>query len=169
MNYYPNVEGVLWFGREVWPLIRARRPDARFLIVGASPSAAIRRLGRDPSIEVAGAVEAVQPYLWRSAVAVAPLRLARGLQNKVLEAIAAGLPVAAVPAVLDGLPPLVRQACVAADGARAFAAAVVDLLAMSPADRRGRAASGSIGQFEWSRQLSDLERLLRRAASPSSV
>src|SRR5262249_16267066 len=78
MNYAPNVEGVLWFAREIWPRVRARRPDARFTIVGSRPSAAIVRLASpDSGIDVTGDVQTVQQYLWDSAVSIAPLVTAR--------------------------------------------------------------------------------------------
>jgi sugar transferase (PEP-CTERM/EpsH1 system associated) len=94
MNYFPNEEGVRWFSRDVWPLIRQRHPGAQFLVVGASPSAAVLRLSeQDPSIVVTGRVPDVVPYLWQSWVSVAPLHTARGVQNKVLEGMALGMPV----------------------------------------------------------------------------
>ena len=109
MNYTPNIEGVLWFARQVWPRIRATRPDARFCIVGAEPVEEVRRLSTlDGSITVTGTVPDVRRYLWDSAVSVAPLLTARGMQNKVLEAIAAGLPVVVTTAVSEGLPEGVR-------------------------------------------------------------
>ncbi len=88
MDYEPNVEAVHWFAAEVWPRVVAARPGARFLIVGAQADTRCAALAdRDSSIEVTGRVDAVQPYLWRAAVAVAPLFTARGLQNKVLESL----------------------------------------------------------------------------------
>jgi len=166
MNYYPNDEGVRWFAHEVWPRVRARRPDARFLVVGASPRPAIRALSaKDPSIEIVGQVPEVQPYLWRSAVSVAPLRLARGLQNKVLEALAAGLPTVTARAVWDGLPVDVQPGCLAADDPVAFADAVVNLLDRSPAGRREIAGAARLDRLSWSERLSGLEAILRDAAA----
>ena len=76
MNYMPNVDGALWFCQHVWPTVRRRRPEAELLIVGSDPVPAIRMLhSRDAGIEVTGTVEDVRPYLWRSAVAIAPLKL----------------------------------------------------------------------------------------------
>ena len=83
MDYFPNEDGVVWFADAVWPRVRAARPDARFVIVGSGPGPRIRQLARrDPSIEVTGRVETVQPHLWRSAVAVAPLRMRVGCRTK---------------------------------------------------------------------------------------
>jgi sugar transferase (PEP-CTERM/EpsH1 system associated) len=104
-NYAPNVEGALWLAQEVWPRVRAVMPAARLTLAGAHPVRSIRRLGgNDHSIEVTGEVPDIRRYLWRAAVSVAPLLTARGVQNKVLEAVAAGLPAVVTPAVWDGLP-----------------------------------------------------------------
>ncbi len=157
MGYRPNEEGALWFAKSVWPLIRARHPDARLSLVGSAPTAAVRHLSAaDPTVDVTGAVPDVRPYLWRSAVAVAPLFVARGLQNKVLEAVAAGLPCVVTPAVLDGLPGQVLPGCLTATDADAFAAAVLSLLDRRPAERRAIANGADIGALTWDRQLSSL-------------
>src|SRR6185295_6727113 len=111
-NYQPNAEGAVWLAREVWPLVTELLPDARLTLAGASPTARVRALAaNDATVEVTGAVPDMRPYLWRSAAAVAPLFLARGVQNKVLEAAAAGLPSVVTPAVRNGLPPEVSGAC----------------------------------------------------------
>jgi sugar transferase (PEP-CTERM/EpsH1 system associated) len=93
MDYYPNQQCMFDFCANVLPLIRARRPETKLLIVGADPSLAVKKLGDLPGITVTGSVDDVRPYLWRSALMVAPLMIARGTQNKVLEAMAAGVPV----------------------------------------------------------------------------
>jgi len=103
LDYHPNVDGVCWFCREVWPVIYQRRPQARLNLVGRRPVAAVRRLAEVPGVEVVGQVPDVRPYLARSAVAVVPLRLARGVQNKVLEALALGKATVASPQSLSGL------------------------------------------------------------------
>src|SRR6185295_9529665 len=100
--------GALWLAREVWPRVRASIPTAHLTLAGARPSAAIRRLASaERGVEVTGAVPDMRPYLWRSAMSVAPIFQARGVQNKVLEAAAAGLPSVVTRAVWDGLPPQV--------------------------------------------------------------
>ena len=165
-SYRPNAEGVLWFAESIWPAIRQARPDARLLLVGSGATRAVRHLAsRGSSIEVIGTVSEVPPYLWRSAVAVAPLRLARGVQNKVLEALAAGLPVVVTPAVAGGLPAEVLPGCAVAEEAGAFGAAVVNLLSCQPEDRRRIASTVNLDVMRWSEQLQRVEGLLRGAVN----
>ena len=163
MDYAPNVEGVIWFANSVWPAVRAAHPGARFDVVGARPTRAVRALQSVTGIAVTGEVPDVKPYLWKAAVAVAPLLAARGLQNKVLEAVAAGLPAVVTAPVNEGLPPEVRPACrVAADGPQ-FATAVIDLLRQSSVTRRAVAESANLRGLAWERRLSPLQSLLLAA------
>ena len=165
MNYEPNVEGVLWFARNVWPAIRARIPNSTFVIVGANPVESISRLASaDQGIEVTGTVCDVREYLWSAAVSVAPLLTARGLQNKVLEAIAAGLPVVVTSSVFDGLPGEARPACVLAESAAAFTQSVADLLTCSGEDRRRLAARAQLARLGWDEQLAAVPAILAAAA-----
>src|SRR5262245_10012567 len=155
MNYKPNVDGVRWFAREVWPLVAAQRPDARFVVVGSDPTESIRRLA-STSIEVTGTVPDVREYLWGAAVSVAPLLTARGLQNKVLEAIAAGLPAVVTETVFHGLPPEAHPACRSASTPDAFADSVLSLLAHTGAARRAVAAEARFNVLSWDEQLAPL-------------
>jgi sugar transferase (PEP-CTERM/EpsH1 system associated) len=164
MNYEPNVDGVLWFARDVWPLVRAKRPDARFVVVGSAPGRTIRSLAAAGSgIEVAGAVPDVRPYLWNAAISVAPLKTARGLQNKVLEAVAAGLPTVVTSEVSGGLPPFVTPACRVADSPESFADQTLALLECSGTKRRALAAQADLSQSTWSAQLASLHAALTSA------
>jgi sugar transferase (PEP-CTERM/EpsH1 system associated) len=166
MSYAPNVEGVCWFAQQVWPAVRAARPGARLVIVGADPARDVRALAADPSIEITGAVPAVQPHLWNAALAIAPLWMTQGLQNKVLEALAAGLPVVITPQVSAGLPEQARHGCVVVSAPAEFAAAVLQLLAATPERRRQQAESARLDQLTWSVQLERLEPILRREIEP---
>jgi glycosyltransferase involved in cell wall biosynthesis len=165
MNYPPNVEAVLWFVGRVWPLVTAVRPDARFEIVGSNAVSAIRALQDIPGVTVVGAVDEVEPYLWRSAISVAPLLFARGVQNKVLEAIAAGLPTVITPIVAEGLPSRVLPACTVAATAETFAAAVLEYLQASPAARRALALSVDLETLRWDHTLAPVYEILREAVA----
>jgi sugar transferase (PEP-CTERM/EpsH1 system associated) len=145
-DYEPNARGAVWLAEQVWPLVRQRRPEARLTLVGMNPSRAVSALGRDPSITVTGSVPDVRPYLWRAALAVAPLQVARGLQNKVLEALAAGLPCVVTTDVFDGLPDAVKAGCTNASTAAGFADAIVELLGKDPGGRRAKADKAQLKQ-----------------------
>ena len=93
MDYFPNVDAVQYFCREIFPLVRGIMPQTQFLIVGRSPLRAVKKLENQPNVVVTGAVDDVRPYLARALVSVAPFRIARGVQNKVLESMAMGVPV----------------------------------------------------------------------------
>ncbi len=103
MDYTANVDAVDWFAREVFPDIHARHAAARFYIVGARPVKAVHKLAELPGVRVTGAVADIRPYLAHARAAVAPLRIARGVQNKVLEAMAMARPVIATPPAMDGI------------------------------------------------------------------
>lgn len=104
MDYWPNVDAVAWFAREIMPKLRAAgMAAARFYIVGSRPVRAVRRLSHLPHVEVTGRVADMRPYLAHAFAAVAPLRVARGVQNKVLEAMAMRTPVVASPAAARGI------------------------------------------------------------------
>jgi len=103
MDYLPNVDAAVWFAREVWPAVRARFPAAEFWIIGRKPAAAVKALAALPGVKLIGQVPDVRPHLASAAVAVVPLRLARGIQNKVLEALAMGKPLIAAPPALAAL------------------------------------------------------------------
>lgn len=128
LDYRPNVEGVGWFCREVWPEVRRRSPDAVLRLVGRSPALAVRRLAGRPGVELVGPVPDVRPYLAGAAVAVVPLRIARGVQNKVLEALAMGKALVASPQALAGLGLEAGVHVLAASSPAEWAGAVVRLL-----------------------------------------
>jgi sugar transferase (PEP-CTERM/EpsH1 system associated) len=118
MDYWPNVDAVTWFADSVLPAIRTTHPTARFVIVGANPAPAVQKLAERQGVVVTGRVPDVRPYVAHAALVVAPLRIARGIQNKVLEAMAMGRPVLATPQAFEGLRALPgRDLLVGADAA----------------------------------------------------
>jgi len=164
MNYGPNVEAVKWFVTQVWPLVRQRAAGATFTIVGSEPAEDVKALAREPGVKVTGAVEDIRPYLWNSAVSVAPLLTARGVQNKVLEAVAAGLPVVITPVVAEGLPAEVQPACATAASEVAFSEAVAKLLGATENVRDEIVERSSLGDLSWARRLAPMRGLLEEAA-----
>jgi sugar transferase (PEP-CTERM/EpsH1 system associated) len=166
MNYEPNEQAAAWLVERVWPKVRQRMPDARLQLVGSSPSRIVRRL-QSPAdgVSVTGHVPDVRPYLWGAALAVAPLQSGRGVQNKVLEAVAAGLPVVITSLVRDGLPIEILGACDVADHAADFAQAICQVLAQSPAERRTRAAMADVSAMTWDQRLAPLAGILSAAAA----
>jgi glycosyltransferase involved in cell wall biosynthesis len=167
MNYAPNAAAAEWLVRQVWPRVRAARPDATLTIVGAHPTRRLCDLARaDASIEVTGAVPDVRPYLWKASVAAAPLSVARGLQNKVLEAVAAGLPVIASRAVVEGLPAEVLPACSQADSPDEVVDQILGTLAMAPLERRAIARGAALECLDWRHRLATLDSILSAALRP---
>lgn len=162
MDYEPNVDGVLWFVAHCWPKIRERFADARFLVVGSRPAPRIRALASRPGIEVTGRVPTIPPWLDRAAVAVAPLRLARGVQNKVLEAMSMGLPVVASPQAARGLGEVPDDTLAVREGAAATTAAVLELLGDPRAARAmgARAAEFVRAHYRWERVYDLLDAIL---------
>lgn len=164
MDYAANVEAALWFARRVWPQVRATHADARFALVGPRPGAALKALDGRDGIVVTGRVGDVRPWLQQARAVVAPLRVARGVQNKVLEAMATGRPVVATAAANTGIDAAPGAEILLADEPAAFAAAVAGLLD-DPArgDRLGAAARARIVRdFSWRSQLEPFAQALSR-------
>jgi glycosyltransferase involved in cell wall biosynthesis len=160
MGYQPNVDAVTWFAAECWPKLRERRPDLRFLIVGARPAPSVTALSHIAGIDVTGRVASMLPYLHRATVAVCPIRCGSGMQNKILEAMAAGAPVVTTAfanrsiAALPG-----SQTRVAPDDAPdAFVEATLELLDdRAQARRQAMAARAFVeAQFTWSHRADQL-------------
>jgi glycosyltransferase involved in cell wall biosynthesis len=158
MDYRPNVDAVTWFARDILPQIRARHPTARFAIVGRAPTPAVQALAGE-AVTVTGAVDDVRGWLAAADVCVAPLKLARGIQNKVLEAMAMARPVVASAAAAEGIDHA-GTIRVAAD-AREFAAQVLALLdAPTDGAELGRAARAQvIRRYGWDARLAPLDAL----------
>ncbi len=158
MSYQPNVEAVAEFADRTMPLVRAACPQARFAIVGRDPPAAVRRLAGRDDVIVTGEVADVRPWLAAAALVVAPLKLARGVQNKVLEAMAMGRPVVASPAAFTGIDAQPGRDLLVAQGAARQAEAVLSLLGdRALADRIGLAARRRMeAVYGWEAQLAPL-------------
>jgi sugar transferase (PEP-CTERM/EpsH1 system associated) len=164
MDYWANVEGVSWFAAEVWPLVRAQLPDAKFLIVGSKPSEQVLRLATLPGIVVTGAVPDVRPYLRHAHVSVAPLRVARGIQNKVLEAMAMERVVVAAAAAVQGLDARPPDDVPVTDDAVEFAAKVTAALQQSAPPVATANRRYAVQRFSWAANLQALLTLVEGAA-----
>jgi sugar transferase (PEP-CTERM/EpsH1 system associated) len=160
MDYWPNVDAVSWFAREVMPLLRARGLQVGFWIVGSKPTPEVRKLA-DSDITVTGRVEDVRPYLAHAALVVAPLRVARGVQNKVLEGMAMGKAVVATPEALEGIEAEPGREVAVASDPRGFALAVVAALGGRGADAMGaRARARIVAAYGWAPNLARLDAAL---------
>lgn len=162
MDYHANVDAVMWFCREILPVIREAGIGADFCIVGGKPTAEVQALARIPGVQVTGFVEDIRPWYMRAAVSVIPLRLARGVQNKVLEAMAMGCPVVTTRKAAEGVGAKNGEHLLVADDPGAFAAAAIDLY-RDPAARRQLGETGRAfvrEHFDWRRNMEKLEQLL---------
>ena len=158
MDYWPNVDAVLWFAAEVLPLLHVNLPGCRFAIVGSKPAPEVLALAGQSGILVTGRVEDVRPYLAHAHVVVAPLRIARGIQNKVLEGMAMARPVVATPQALEGIDAIPDIEVRVAGDAAAMAAAVLTALNDS---RAGPAARQRVLEsFSWAHNLVSVDQLL---------
>lgn len=128
MDYFPNQQAVLWFCREVLPLLRASLPALRLRVVGAEPSREILALRSDPSIEVTGSVADVRPHVRDCALSIAPLAIARGTQNKILESMAMGVPVVSSRAAAGGVDAVAGRDLLVADSPVEYRDAILEVL-----------------------------------------
>lgn len=157
MDYWPNIDAVTWFVRQILPVLRQTRPQIRFYIVGRNPPPSVLALAGN-AVVVTGTVNDVRPYLQHATLVVAPLRVARGLQNKILEAMAMGKPVVASRSCALGLD-ATQDELVSASGVRGFVHEILALLA-SPtrAVSIGEAARRRvIRNYSWSAHLSGID------------
>lgn len=164
MDYRANVEAVLWFAQSVWPKVRELEPGATFAIIGPKPVSSILSLNGRGGISVTGKVDDVRPYLRAARACVAPLRVARGIQNKVLEAMAMARPVVATSGAARGIEARIGEELLAADAPDMFAAAVAQLIADPRfGDSLGSAARARIlRDFTWSAKLQDFDAVLEK-------
>jgi polysaccharide biosynthesis protein PslH len=160
MDYAPNVDAVTWFAEQVLP----RLPAARFIIAGRNPAASVSRLAGD-RVTVTGAVPDIRSWIAAADLVVAPLRIARGIQNKVLEAMAMAKAVVATPAAFEGIEAQAGRDLVVADGAEAMATAIGGLLG----DPDEAARIGRIGRrrmveaYSWEQRLACLDEIVQPA------
>ncbi len=164
MDYYPNQESMFDFCTRTLPLVRVHRPNVKLLIVGADPSSAVKKLGDLPGVTVTGPVPDVRPYLQKAALMPAPLNIARGTQNKILEAMACGVPVVASRVAAGGVDAVADQHFVVASTPEEHAQAILRILG-DPAERRRLAVAGRermLSHHAWDRSMQRLDRIIDR-------
>jgi sugar transferase (PEP-CTERM/EpsH1 system associated) len=166
MDYWPNVDAVVWFATEVLPRLRTTQPDVRFYIVGMRPAPAVQALSAERVI-VTGTVPDVRPYLAHARVVVAPLRVARGIQNKVLEAMAMARPVVASTECASGIDATPGVDFDIAADIDAYVARI-DALLRDPARAACMGAAGRsrvLAHYDWDARLSRFDRWLLQSGS----
>lgn len=161
MDFRPNIDAVLWFGRYVLPLIQAQRPGTTFAIVGQRPHPRLDVLRDLPGVTITGYVDDVRPYLAGASVYVAPLRVGGGTRLKLLEAMMMGVPIVSTTVGAEGFPVVHGQELILADEPEQFAQEILDLLA-SPARRVRLGAAGRIfaqANYGWDSLIPQLEKV----------
>ncbi|MDP1652037.1 MAG: TIGR03087 family PEP-CTERM/XrtA system glycosyltransferase [Rhodocyclaceae bacterium] len=167
MDYYPNQECMADFCANTLPLLRARRPNIKLIIVGADPSPAIRRLGELPGVTVTGSVADVRPYVRASALMVAPLNIARGTQNKILEAMAMGVPVVTSSVAAGGVDAQDEAHFLVANSPEGYAHAIQRILD-NPAERSRLSIAGRarmLTNHAWVNSMQRLDNIVERCLS----
>jgi sugar transferase (PEP-CTERM/EpsH1 system associated) len=169
MATYTNVDAASWFAEEVFPLVEHECPEARFWIVGRNPQRAVRALARPPHIVVTGEVPDVYDWLCRASIAVAPLRIGAGMQNKLVQAMAAELPVVATSTANEGIGANPEGEVLIRDDAAGFAQAVIALLRNETARARlGQAGRRFVERhWTWDVHFAALEETMIQVAGSS--
>ncbi len=165
MDYRPNIDAAVWFCKEVLPIVQAEIPEANFMICGSRPAPTVRRLANRMGVTVTGRVPDTRPYLDQAEVFVAPLRIARGVQNKLLEALSMGLPCVASIAAWSGTVIPAGDGILAADQPREFAGHVIRLLrdTVWRANMARRARLVAEANYRWEVQMARLDQVVAAA------
>ncbi len=171
MDYYPNQQAVNWFCAQVWPALRVRQPAAKFMIVGADPSPQIRSLGNLPGVTVTGSVPDVRPYVHHAALTVAPLAIARGTQNKILESMAMATPVICSREAVGGVDALAGEHLLVATDAGDWVEKI-DALLSAPQRRRELAVAARsrvLSHHSWAASMRRLDDMIVRTVTKKGL
>lgn len=165
MDYWPNADAVIWFAEEILPALRERRGDIHFYIVGSKPGKEVKALAGRDGVTVTGRVEDVRPYLAYAAAVVAPLRISRGIQNKVLEGMSMGKPVIATSQALEGIDARSGEEVVQADDPNEFIEKTLKVLDSGKDCLLGKNARARVMRdYAWSANIDRLTAMLKGAA-----
>ncbi|MDX1616811.1 MAG: glycosyltransferase family 4 protein, partial [Candidatus Promineifilaceae bacterium] len=166
MDYRPNVDAALWFGRRIWPQIKERRPKASWLLVGQRPHRRLDPLRRLDGVHITGRVESVGPYLKQAQVMVMPFRVGSGTRLKLVQALAARLPVVSTTVGAEGYPVETGRHLLLADDPDRFAEAVITLLEDSTLrERMGMAGAQLAARYDWRRVVPQFDRVYREVVA----
>jgi sugar transferase (PEP-CTERM/EpsH1 system associated) len=166
MDYWPNIDAVQWFARDVLPGIQARHPGARFYIVGSRPAREVQELAALPQVHVTGTVPDVRPYIAHAQLAVAPLRIARGIQNKVLEAMAMAKRVLVSPQALEGIAATPGHELLLASDADSFIEEACAALSGDNAEMERAARARVEASYNWDVNMARVHALLELPPEP---
>jgi len=162
MDYFPNIDAVVWFCDEVLPIVQQQIPGAGLTICGSRPAAAVRRLAKRRGVTVTGRVPDTRPYMDEAELFIAPMRMARGIQNKLLEALAMGFPCVASQTAARGTVVQDGEGILAADDPEVFAEHVVRLLRDGAfrAAMASKARATAEANYRWEAQLTRLDQVI---------
>jgi glycosyltransferase involved in cell wall biosynthesis len=162
MDYHANVDAVTWFCRDILPIVRESGIDPEFYIVGGRPAPAVKALEQIPGVAVTGFVDDIRTWYARADVCVLPMRLGRGVQNKVLEAMAMQRPVVTTTKAAEGVGAKDLQHLLVADSPEDIAKSVIELCKNPNARKQlGEAGRTYVTEnFDWKRNMEKLEKLL---------
>ena len=161
MDYWPNIDAVAWFATDIFPQVRAGLPEARFYIVGGGATPEVQKLENVEGVHVTGRVPDMRPYFAHADAAVTPMRIARGIQNKVLEAMAMAKPTVTTPTALAGIDATPEREILVAEDAEHFAAHTVRALQDGSASTIGAQAKAYVERaYTWSSQLAPYDALI---------
>jgi sugar transferase (PEP-CTERM/EpsH1 system associated) len=171
ISYYPNVEGILWFAKSVWPIIKQKKPDAQFCIAGKAPPAEVQALASDPDIEVTGAVDDMRDYYAKAAVVVVPLRVGGGTRLKILEAMAMGKAIVSTAVGAEGINYTKEQDILIEDEPNTFADATIRVMSdgtlRDTLESQGRALVEK--QYDWRAVTEQLCRIFENSAAATKA
>jgi glycosyltransferase involved in cell wall biosynthesis len=164
MDYYANIDGVVWFTKEVLPLIKREILNVQFYIIGSNPTKEVIELSGNNGVTVTGYVPDTREYLRRATVAVVPLRIARGIQNKILEAMAMGIPVVATPRAFEGIEANPDRDLILGEDVEKIAEGIIKLI-KEVSLRKSLSGSGRAvieKNYCWTKNLEKLDKILTR-------
>jgi glycosyltransferase involved in cell wall biosynthesis len=171
MDYYANIDGVIWFVKEIFPLIKEKVPEVEFYVVGSKPTREVIRLGNYNGIKVTGYVPDTREYFHKANAVVVPLRIAQGIQNKILEPMAMGIPVVATPIAFQGIEATKDRDLIVEGEAEKFANAVIKLLGNVHIRKQfsGNARRTIENNYNWIKNLAKFDSILEGGVIPKPV